>query len=116
MAHGAGFVAARAAGASAIVDPRAAAAPAIAALYAQYPHIGSVLPAVGYSAAQLAALADTINAADADLVVIATPADVAALVTINKPVVRVRYEFAETGEPRLSALVDTFLRQRRLLR
>jgi predicted GTPase len=116
MAHGAGFVAARAAGASEIVDPRGAAAPAIAALYAQYPHIGPVLPAVGYSPAQLAALADTINAADADIVVVATPADIAALLTINKPVVRVRYEFAESGEPRLSALVETFLRQRQLLR
>jgi predicted GTPase len=116
MAHGAGFVAARAAGASEIVDPRGAAAPAIAALYAQYPHIGPVLPAVGYSPVQLAALADTINAADADIVVVATPADIAALVAINKPVVRVRYEFAESGEPGLGALVDTFLRQRRLLR
>lgn len=116
MAHGAGLIAARAAGAAEIVDPRRAAAPAIAALYAQYPHIGPVLPAVGYSPAQLAALADTINAAAADVIVMATPADIAALVAINKPVVRVRYEFAESGEPALGALVDQFLRQRGLLR
>ncbi|MCP9438273.1 MAG: cyclic 2,3-diphosphoglycerate synthase [Nitrospira sp.] len=116
MAHGAGLIAARAAGAAEIVDPRSAASPAIGALYAQYPHIGPVLPAVGYSPAQLAALADTINAVDADLVVMATPADIAALVTIRKPVVRVRYEFAESGEPALGTLVDQFLRQRGLLR
>lgn len=116
MAHGAGLIAARAAGAAEIVDPRGAAAPAIAALYAQYPHIGPVLPAVGYSPAQLAALADTINAAAADVIVVATPADIAALVTIRKPVVRVRYEFAESGEPALGTLVDQFLRQRGLLR
>jgi predicted GTPase len=115
MAHGAGFVAAQSAGAAEIVDPRGAAAPAIAALYAQYPHIGPVLPAVGYSPTQLAALADTIDASDADIVVVATPADIAALVTVNKPVVRVRYEFAESGEPRLSTLVDKFLRQYQLL-
>ena len=114
-AHGAGLVAARAAGAAEIVDPRGAAAPAIAALYAQYPHIGPVLPAVGYSPAQLAALAKTINAADAEVVVVATPADIAALLAIDKPVVRVRYEFAEGGEPALGALVDAFLRHRRLL-
>jgi predicted GTPase len=113
MAYGAGYVAARAAGAV-IIDPRPAAHPAIAALYAQYPHLGPVLPAVGYSPAQLAALRDTLNRAAADIVVSATPADLAGLVTINKPVVRVRYEFEEVGEPRLSELVETFLHGRGL--
>ena len=115
MPHGAGLVAAQSAGAT-IIDPRPAASPSIAALYAQYPHIGQVLPAVGYSPAQLAALADTINAVDADIVVAATPADLSALITINKPIVRVRYEFAEIGEPLLSALLDHFLRERKLVR
>jgi len=112
MAYGAGYVAARAAGAR-IVDPRPFAAPEIARVYAQYPHIGPVLPAVGYSPQQLAALRDTINASNAELVVSATPADLAALVSIDKPVLRARYEFEETGEPRLSDLVDTFLREQR---
>jgi predicted GTPase len=56
MAYGAGFVAASAAGAAAIVDPRACAVPEIAAVYAHHPHIGKVLPAMGYDARQLAAL------------------------------------------------------------
>jgi len=116
MPHGAGFVAAQSAGAAEIVDPRASASPAIAALYSRYPHIGPVLPAVGYSPAQLEALAATINASVADVVVAATPADLSALITINKPVVRVRYEFAETGEPSLSALLEGFLRERKLAR
>jgi predicted GTPase len=115
MAHGAGLLAARAAGAATIVDPRDAASPGMAAVYAQYPHIGPVLPAVGYSPAQLAALADTINAVNADVVVAATPADLAALIAINKPVVRVRYEFAETGAPLLSTLLEQFLRSRKLV-
>ena len=108
MAHGAGFVAASAAGAT-IIDPRPWAAPEMRAVFAAYPHIGPVLPAVGYSAPQLRALETTINAADAEVVVVATPVDLARLLHINKPVVRARYEFAETGQPTLSEIVDGFL-------
>jgi len=114
MAHGAGYVAALQAGAAELVDARSFAAPDIAAVYAQYPHIGPVLPAMGYSPAQLEALRQTINAARADVVVSATPIDLAALIAIDKPVVRARYEFADSdtagpaGE-RLAAELDRFL-------
>jgi predicted GTPase len=114
MPYGAGYVAATRAGAAAIVDPRPFAVPEIAAVYASYPHIGPVLPAVGYGAEQLEALRGTLNAADADVVVAATPIDLAALMTLNKPVVRARYEFDEVGEPRLSDLVADFLGRVRL--
>ena len=109
MAHGAGFVAARAAGAAEIVDPRPFAAPAISAVYQRYPHIGAVLPATGYDAAQLAALAETIDRADIDVVVSATPMYLAAAIAIRRPVVRAFYDYAEVGEPPLSRLVDEFL-------
>jgi predicted GTPase len=109
MAYGAGYVAATEAGAAAIIDPRMSAAGEIARVFAAYPHIGPVLPAVGYSAAQLQALEATIAASDAETVVIATPCDLAALVDIRKLVVRARYEYAETGEPSLGAAVDEFL-------
>jgi len=109
MAYGAGHAAARAAGARELIDPRPFAAPAIAQLYEQYPHIGAVLPAVGYSAPQLAALEATINASDAEVVVSATPADLAALIRIDKPVVRARYEFAEAADGELRSLIDAFL-------
>lgn len=115
MPYGAGYVAATEAQAAEIVDPRSVAAGEIAAVYAQYPHIGAVLPAVGYHPAQLDALRETINAADADVVVVATPCDLGALIAINKPVVRVRYEFAEMGEPGLGNLVERFLRERKLI-
>ena len=108
MPHGAGFVAARAVGAI-VVDPRSAATPPIREVFARYPHIGPVLPAVGYSAAQLDALRATIDAAVADLVVAATPVDLARLISVSKSIVRARYEFAETGEPRLGDLVDDWL-------
>lgn len=114
MAYGAGYVAATQADAAEIVDPRPAAAAEIAALYRKYSHIGAVLPAVGYGAAQLQALRETINAADADVVVTATPCDLGALIDIDKPVVRARYEFAEAGEPGLGSLVEAFLKERKL--
>jgi predicted GTPase len=112
MPHGAGLVAARAAG-GIIVDPRGAAAPALREVFARYPHVGPVLPAVGYGAAQLAALRETIDRAAADVVVAATPVDLGALLAIRGPVIRARYEFAEADEPGLGALVDRWLERRR---
>ncbi len=111
MAYGAGFVAATRAGVE-LVDPRASAAPEIAAVYLRFPHIGRVLPAMGYGEAQRAALARTIEDSAADVVVSATPMDLAALLGLTKPVVRVRYELAEADEPGLGAIVDAFVDER----
>jgi len=108
MAFGAGFVAASRAGAE-IVDPRSFAAPTIAEVYDRYPHIGAVLPALGYGEAQIEALAKTISAAPVDFVVAATPIDIAKLLAVGQPVVRAFYEYAEAGEPKRSDLVDAFL-------
>ena len=112
MAYGAGYVGATRAGAREIVDPRPFAAGAIAQVYRDYPHIGHVLPAVGYGASQRAALADTINRSDADVVVAATPIDLAALLPLHKPVVRARYELADIEEPGLAGYVAAFLERR----
>jgi predicted GTPase len=109
MAHGAGYVAATAGGAATIVDPCPFAVGPIRDVFARHPHIGPVLPAVGYGAAQVAALAATIDRTPADVVVAATPLDLAALVHVAKPVVRARFAFADAGEPTLGALVDGFL-------
>ncbi len=108
MPWGAGHVAALQAGAE-IVDPRPYAGPAIRALYTRYPHIGDVLPATGYSREQLEALRQTINATPADVVVSATPIDLAALIQVHKPVVRARYEFAEVESPGLAGALDAFI-------
>jgi predicted GTPase len=109
MPHGAGFVAALAAGAAEIVDPRVSAPPAMREVYARHPHIGRVLPAMGYGAGQLAALVETIDRSEADVVVSGTPIDLAALVALAKPVVRARYEFVDASEPGLGAVVDAWL-------
>lgn len=108
MPHGAGWAAAAACGAQ-IVDPRPFAAPEIADALRAYPHIGPVLPALGYGEAQLRALAATIEAADVDVVVSATPIDLAALLQTSKRIVRARYDYADAGEPTLGSYVDAFL-------
>ncbi len=109
MPHGAGYVAATAAGAAEIIDPRPFAVGTIREAYGAYPHLGRVLPALGYTAAQLLELAETIKRADADIVVCATPADLAALIPIAGPVVRARYDFVEDPTAPLTPLVDAFL-------
>jgi predicted GTPase len=111
MAYGAGYVAATEAKAAELIDPRDYAAPEIATVYKQYPHIGPVLPAMGYHPSQLKALQQTINAADVEVVIAATPCDLGALIEINKPVLRVHYEFAEMDDPGLGALVQGVLKQ-----
>jgi predicted GTPase len=106
MPFGAGYVAALEGGVDAIVDPRRAAVGAIAHAYERFPHIGKVLPALGYGEAQLAELRESIEASGADLVVSATPCDLATLAGLNLPVARVRYEFEELGDSRLDAILE----------
>jgi predicted GTPase len=108
MPYGAGYLAAVAAGAE-VIDPRDSAAPEIRQMFEAYPHIGKVLPAVGYGAAQLAALKATIDNSAADVIVSATPIDLAELTQLRKKVVRARYQFAEAGEGGLSRLIDAFV-------
>lgn len=112
MPHGAGIAALEALPDVTVVDPRLTAHADIIKVYDQYPHIGTVLPAVGYSESQRAALADTINASAADLVVAATPVDLAAILDLNKPVVRARYDYDDWGTPTVGEFVDAFLRER----
>ncbi|MEX2034241.1 MAG: cyclic 2,3-diphosphoglycerate synthase [Xanthobacteraceae bacterium] len=114
MAYGAGLVAAREAGAADIVDPRLAARGRIAEVFAQYPHIGMVVPALGYSVGELADLKATIEAAAVDVVVAGTPCDLGRLIKTQTPIVRARYEFEDVDTPRLSAVVIDFLKDRGL--
>ena len=100
MSTGAGVEAARLAGAR----PRSS-IPArgrwgsIAEVYRAYPHLGPLLPAVGYFDEQLRDLEATIAATPVDVVVIATPFDITGVIRIDKPFVRVRYELEELDEP-----------------
>ena len=107
MPFGAGAVAARKLGAS-LVDPRPHAQGSLAATYAAYPHLGPVLPAMGYGAEQIQELAQTIARVPCEAVLIATPVDLRRLIDLGKPSTRVRYELQEIGRPTLPDLLPLF--------
>ena len=110
MAYGSGSVAAHRYGAASIVDPRLAACGSLPDVFRRFPWIGPALPAMGYSQSQLDDLAATIAAVDCDTVVIATPVDLARLISIPKPYCRVRYDLEEISHPDLAYVVCNFLR------
>jgi len=105
MKYGAGWVAARRFGAGEIVDPRPYAVGTIAQTYEKYSGTGLILPAMGYGDAMIADLEQTINRADVDMVISATPIDLTRVIKINKPMQRVRYELQEIGTPTLKDLL-----------
>jgi predicted GTPase len=104
MAFGAGWRAAHERGADA-VDPRPWAAGSIARAYETYPHIGPVLPALGYGDEQLRELAATVAATPCDVVVVGSPVDLRRLIPFERPVVRVRYEAEIVRGPGLDELL-----------
>jgi len=95
MSYGAATIMARELGAT-IVDPRPHATGTIKEIFARYPHLEKVLPAVGYSEVQMDELSRVINDTPCDLVLLGTPTDIRRYLKVDKPVVRVRYEFEET--------------------
>lgn len=105
MAYGAGVVAARRFGAAELVDPRPYAVGSIAETFDEYPHIGALLPAMGYGEEQMEELEKTINAADCDLVLTATPIDLRRLIDVRHSVDRVRYELQVIGRPTLEEIL-----------
>ncbi|MBO8174480.1 MAG: GTPase [Thermococcus sp.] len=109
MKYGAGYVAAKKFGAKEIIDPRPYAVGSIVETYKKYPHLDVILPAMGYSPKQIKELEETINRADADVVVIGTPIDLRRILNINKPAVRVRYELEEIGQPKLYDILKDFV-------
>jgi predicted GTPase len=109
MRFGAGTVLARKYGAREIVDPRPWAVGSIAETFRTYPHVTRLLPAMGYGPVQVQELEATIERTPCDVVVVGTPIDLARLITIRQPTVRVRYELQEIGHPDLGEVVDGFM-------
>jgi predicted GTPase len=105
LVSGAGAIAARRYGAAQLVDPRPQAKGSIAETFRRYPHIGPVLPAMGYDAAQIKDLEETIAAIDCDLVLFATPIHLPALLKISQPSMRVRYEYRDYNAPTLADIL-----------
>jgi len=105
MAYGAGWVAAKRFGAAEIVDPRPFAVGSIHETFVKYPKTGAILPAMGYGDQMVKDLEKTINKADVDLVISATPIDLTRIIKVNKPMQRVRYELQEIGKPDLADIL-----------
>ena len=104
MSYGAATIKADELGAT-IVDPRPYAVGSIRAIYGQYPHLERVLPAVGYSDRQMGELSAVIDATPCDLVLLGTPTDIRRYLDVDKPVVRVRYEFEEVIPGQIEAAI-----------
>jgi predicted GTPase len=109
MAYGVATIAAKKLEAEEIVDPKPYAIGSIREAYTQYPHLGSVLPALGYGEKQISDLKATINATPCDVVLIGTPIDLRRIMTFTKPTVRVKYELQVLGPVCLEELMDNFL-------
>jgi predicted GTPase len=105
MPIGAGFIASEMFKAAEIIDPRPFAKGSLKETYTKYPHIESVIPAMGYTPDQIEDLEQTINQSDCDLVVFATPIHLPLVLDIKKPTLRVRYEYKDHGGPTLEELV-----------
>jgi len=110
MPYGAATIAAEREGARIRVDPRATAVGSLAEVYEDYPHIGAVLPAMGYGDEQLAELEATINATDCDVVVTGTPIDLGRLIDCRHPIRHARYELQEIGKPTLADVLGPIVR------
>jgi predicted GTPase len=105
MSFGAAVVAAKRAGAAELVDPRPYLVGSLRKTFEDYPHIGPLVPAMGYGDDMVADLEATINATPADVVVAGTPIDLGRLIKADKPVVRVQYELKVVGEPTLEDVI-----------
>jgi len=108
MKYGAGVVAAQQFGAAEMVDPRPYAVGSIRCTFEKYQHLATLLPAMGYGDKQRNELEETIKRVPCDLVLVATPIDLARVITIDKPAMRVSYETDEVSRPDLKDVLDSF--------
>jgi predicted GTPase len=105
MTYGAAVLAAKAHGAAELIDPRECAVGSIAATFAEYPHVGALLPAMGYGKKQREDLRETIRCCEPDLILIGTPIDLRRVIDLEAPALRVTYRLQEIGEPTLAELL-----------
>jgi predicted GTPase len=112
MRFGAAILAAERWGAE-VIDPRPYAVGEIAGTFEKYPDTGPVLPAMGYGDQQIADLKATIAATPCDLVVVGTPIDLARVVELSRPSVRVRYEMEVLSSPGLVDILAPIIEKAR---
>ncbi len=110
MAYGSGTIAAQQHGVAEIVDPKPHAKGSLVETFKKFPWVGRALPAMGYSPGQLEDLAATIRATPCDSIVVASPVDLARLISLPKPSCHVCYDLEEISRPNLSGVMEVFLR------
>lgn len=109
MPFGAGTVSAHHAGVTEFVDPRPIAVGSLAETYRKYPHIGPVLPAMGYGDEQLADLAATIVASGCEVVVNGSPFALERLLHLDVPIRDATYSLSEIGHPDLADVLAPWI-------
>ncbi len=109
MPYGAATIMAKQLGASELADPRPYAVGSIKKAFEKYPHLGTVLPALGYGEKQIEELNETIMRTPCDVVVIGTPVDLRRVMKISKPTVRVKYELKVLGPLSLEQILEEFI-------
>jgi predicted GTPase len=105
MTYGAGHIAAETYGAALIIDPRPYAVGTIKETFARYPHVRKVVPAMGYGKKQIKDLEMSINNADCDMVLFATPIQLTRVLSINKPSLRFLYDYRDYEPPFLEEVL-----------
>jgi predicted GTPase len=98
MLFGAATIAAREYGAAEVVSAKTYAVGTVKETFRKYPSLDKELPAMGYSVKQIRDLESTINRADCDIVLSATPTNLRHLLNSNKPIVQVSYEIEPIGK------------------
>lgn len=113
MLFGAGKVAADACGAKEIVSAKRYAVGVIKETFERYPRLNQELPAVGYSPKEIRDLETTVNNADCDVVISATPTNLRHIINSNKPIVQVGYELKPRGNE-LDEIISRFVKDAKL--
>ncbi|MCI4369038.1 MAG: cyclic 2,3-diphosphoglycerate synthase [Thermoplasmata archaeon] len=107
MPFGAGMLLAQANGAE-IVDAQRTAVGSLAKVYEDFPHLNRVLPAMGYSDAQVKELEETIQRSGAEFVLDGSPVDLGRLVHVRPPIVNVSYAYDDL-DLGVAKVLDRFL-------
>ncbi len=111
LGHAGAYIAARKYGAGKIVDPKPYAVGSIRRAYSDHPHLGPVVPTLGYTPGQLRDLEETLRRVPSEAIVSATPVDLSRLINPGKPIARVSYELEELGRPKLDEIVGAYLEE-----
>jgi predicted GTPase len=95
-----------------VADPKPFAVGTLKKAYEKYPHLGLVLPSLGYSPKQIKELEQTINKVNCDSVIIGTPIDLRKFMKIKKPAARITYAFKEVDTLNLAKIIKKFVNKK----